>query len=144
MSKNQVAPARPKSLAKGLLAGLIGGLVGAAAMAAAERLLPRSARADAEPHKPSFALDAVHWSYGVAVGAAYGAVAEYFPAATAKEGITFGLAMEALAHEGTLPALGLITGSQPAPAIAAAGSITSHVVYGVATEVVRGLVRKLL
>jgi putative membrane protein len=143
MSKKKVAAAQPKSLAKGLLAGLIGGLVGAAAMAAAERFLPRRARTDADPPQPAFALDEVHWSFGVAVGAAYGVAAEYFPSATAKEGITFGLALEALSQEGTMPALGLITGSPLAPA-SSARKITSHVVYGVATEVVRGFVRRRL
>lgn len=146
MSKTKAAPAppAPKSLAKGLLAGLIGGLVGAAAMAAAERFLPRPAPAAAEPPNPAFALDQVHWSFGLAVGAAYGAAAEYFPSATAKEGATFGLALDALAREGTLPALGLLTGARPGITPNGIGKITSHVVYGVATEVVRGFVRKRL
>jgi putative membrane protein len=143
MSKKKVPVAQPKSFAKGLLAGLIGGLVGAAAMAAVEQFLPRRSSTGTEPATPAFALDEVHWSFGLAVGAAYGIAAEYFPSATAKEGITFGLALEALAQDGTMPALGLITGSPLTPA-SGAGIITSHVVYGVATEVVRGFVRKRL
>jgi hypothetical protein len=51
------------------------------------------------------------------------------------------MALETLAHEGTLPALGLLTGSA---ARNSAGGFTSHVVYGVTTEVVRGFVRKRL
>jgi hypothetical protein len=51
------------------------------------------------------------------------------------------MALETLAHEGTLPALGLLTGSA---ARDTAGGLTSHVVYGVTTEVVRGFVRKRL
>jgi putative membrane protein len=143
MSQKKVEIAQPKSLSKGLLAGLIGGLVGAAAMAAAEHLLPRRTPSDAEPANSAFALDQVHWSFGLAVGAAYGVTAEYFPSATAKEGVTFGLTLEALAREGTAPALGLITGSQPTPSVGFS-TLTSHVVYGVATEVVRGFVRKRL
>jgi putative membrane protein len=144
MSKKKVAVIQPRSLAKGLLAGLSGGLVGVLAMAAAERLIPRHAQAAAEPPDPapgSLSLDEMHWSFGAAVGAAYGALAEYFPAATANEGVAFGMALETLAHEGTLPALGLLTGLS---ARDTAGGFTSHVVYGVTTEVVRRFVRKRL
>ena len=112
-------------------------------MAAAEQLLPRREPASSEPQNPAFALDEVHWSFGLAVGAAYGVAAEYFPSATQKEGVTFGLTLEALAREGTVPALSLITGSQPTPPVGFR-TLTSHVVYGVATEVVRGFVRKRL
>lgn len=144
MSKKKVQPAQPKSLPKGLVAGLIGGLVGVLAMAAAERLIPRREPAhDVPEESPAHALslDGMHWSVGAAVGGAYGAMAEYFPTATANKGAAFGMALETLAEEGTLPALGLLTGSASA---GSAAKITSHVVYGVTTEVVRGLVRRLL
>jgi putative membrane protein len=84
----------------------------------------------------------MHWSFGAAVGATYGAVAEYFPSATAKQGVAFGMALETLADEGTLPALGLITGS--ATAADTASKLTSHIVYGVTTETVRHFLRKRL
>jgi putative membrane protein len=154
MSNKTVPVPQSKSLRKGLLAGLIGGLVGVVAMAAAERLLPSrrvprpssaragsSGRIEPEPAPNRLALDAIHWSFGAAVGAAYGAVAEYFPSATAKQGAAFGMALETLADEGTLPALGLITGSAAA---ATAGKLTSHIVYGVTTETVRHFLRKRL
>lgn len=141
MSKKNVPIPQPKSLLKGLLAGLIGGLAGAVAMAAAERLLPRRAPAPAEPAPDPLPPDAIHWSFGAAVGASYGAVAEYFPAATAKQGVALGMALEALADQGTLPALSLIAGSA---ATETAGNITSHVVYGVTTETVRHFLRKRL
>jgi len=140
MSKKNVLPPPPKSVLKGLLAGLIGGLAGVVAMAAAERLLPR--RAPAEPAPNPLALEAMHWSFGAAVGAAYGAVAEYFPSATANQGVAFGMALETLADQGTLPALGLLTGS--AAAAETASHLTSRVVYGVTTETVRHFLRKRL
>ena len=134
---------KTRSLPKGLLAGLIGGLAGVVAMSAAEQLMalrqPKADQLAEPPHVP--ALDEMHWSFGVAIGAAYGVAAEYFPAATAKQGATFGLALEAFAQNGTLPALGLLTGSAPAEAPAA---ITSHVVYGITTEIVRKFVRKAI
>ena len=89
-------------------------------------------------------VQTVRWGFGAAVGAAYGAIAEYYPAATAKEGVTFGMAVEALAHEGALPALGFLVKPSAAPTPNSAAGITSHVVYGVTTEVVRGFIRKRL
>lgn len=152
MSKKNAPVPQPKSLLKGLLAGLIGGLAGVVAMAAAERLLPRrgvplpgSARAGSSPTEPvpnPLSLEAMHWSFGAAVGATYGAVAEYFPAATAQQGAAFGMALETLADQGTLPALGLLTGS--ASVAVNASKLTSHVVYGVTTETVRHFLRKRL
>jgi putative membrane protein len=154
MSKKNAPAPQPKSLRKGLLAGLIGGLAGVLAMAAAERLLPRqrvprpgSARAGSSPTEPApnpLSLEAMHWSFGAAIGAAYGAVAEYFPSATAQQGVAFGMALETLADEGTLPALGLLTGSASAAATETASKLTSHVVYGVTTETVRHFLRKRL
>jgi putative membrane protein len=144
---------RRKSLAKGLLAGLAGGLAGAVAMTVAERFLPHAAgkpqptletQPDGEILRPekAIAVQTVRWGFGAAVGAAYGAVAEFYPAATAREGVTFGMALQALAHEGALPAIGFLV--KPPAAFNPATGVTSHVVYGVTTEVVRNFVRKRL
>jgi putative membrane protein len=140
MSKAEVAVVKPRSLAKGLIAGLVGGLAGTVAMVLAERMFPAGAQDEADPASKRRA-DGIRWGFGAAVGAAYGAVAEFYPAATAKEGASFGLALEALTHQGMLPAVGLLM-NKPAPDGAA--EITAHVVYGVATETVRGFVRKRL
>ncbi|HEV2618848.1 MAG TPA: DUF1440 domain-containing protein [Acidobacteriaceae bacterium] len=148
-----------RSLAKGLIAGLIGGLIGTLAKTVAERMFPP--RTHGEPEPPELlteqlaghpldddtkhaAAEAIHWGFGAAVGAAYGALAEYFPAATAKEGASFGMALEALTHESALPALGLSAEPHEQTTREHASEMTSHVVYGVATETVRGFVRKLL
>jgi putative membrane protein len=149
MSKTKAAIVKPrKSLTKGLLAGLAGGLAGAVAMTIAERFLPQPAGSESagesQPPEKKIAIQTVRWGFGAAVGAAYGAIAEYYPAATAKEGVTFGMAVEALAHEGALPALNFLVKPTDAPALTRAGGITSHVVYGVTTEVVRGFLRKRL
>jgi putative membrane protein len=153
MSKKTAPQPPPRSLAKGLLAGLLGGLAGVLAMAAAERLLPRrgvprpgsarrsSGKIEPGPTPNPLSLEDVHWSFGAAVGAAYGAVAEYFPSATAKQGVALGMALETLPDEGTLPALGLLSGSAAAEN---AGKLTSHIVYGVTTETVRHFLRKRL
>lgn len=141
MSKTDVAATKkPRSLAKGLIAGLVGGLVGAVAMAVAERMFPRHASDGLEQHNPA---EPIHWGFGVAVGAAYGAVAEFYPAATAKEGATFGMAIEGLAQRGALPMLGK-PAAEDGSTREIASEVTSRVVFGMATETVRGFVRKRL
>jgi putative membrane protein len=149
---------RQRSLMKGLVAGLIGGLVGTVAKTFAERLFPPRTHAEPEPAavlaeratghglalKQTLATEGIHWGFGAAAGAAYGALVEFFPAASAKEGASFGIALETLTHEGALPALGLAMEPEQMSTRERASEMTSHVVYGVATEMVRGTVRAWL
>jgi putative membrane protein len=156
MSKTKVAVVKPrKSLVKGLLAGLAGGLAGAVAMTLAERFLPLVAgkskpasetqpAGEILPPEKALAVQTVRWGFGGAIGAAYGAVAEFYPAATAKEGVTFGMALEALTQKGTLPAIGFLVKPSAASSLSSAAGVTSTVVYGITTEVVRNFVRKRL
>jgi putative membrane protein len=159
MSKTEVAAVEPKSLAKGLVAGLIAGLVGVAAKTLAERMFPPHAHSqpDAEdlaaeklagdslsPAGKALPADGIHWAFGAAAGAAYGALAEYYPAATAKEGAAFGMALETLTQEGALPALGLAAEPADQTLRERASEVTSHVVFGVTTEWVRSLLRRWL
>jgi putative membrane protein len=129
--------ARKRSLAKGLVAGLIGGLAGTVAKSLAERMFPPRTHGET-------AAEGIRWGFGAAAGAAYGALVEYFPAASAKEGASFGLALEGLTHEAALPAVRLGAEPEEMTAREQASEVTSHVVYGVATELVRGLVRRVL
>jgi len=148
-----------KSLVKGLVAGLIAGLAATAAKSLAEKIYPPRTHGEPEPPEvlaekiagrelsgPAKALAAgtLHWGFGIATGAAYGALAEYFPAATSKDGASFGLALAALTHENALPALGL--GAEPAEQTARehTSEMASHLVFGVVTETVRRFVRKHL
>ena len=88
--------------------------------------------------------EALRWGLGAAVGAAYGAVAEFYPEATARHGASFGLALEAMSHEGALPPLGLAAQPEDQTARERGSEITSYVVYGVTAEMVRRLVRRWL
>jgi putative membrane protein len=148
-----------RSLAKGLIAGLIGGLIGTLAKSLAERMFPPRTHGEPEPPEllteqiaghplddetKAAAAEAIHWGFGAAAGAAYGALAEYYPAATGKGGASFGMALEGLTHESALPALGLAAEPHDQTTRERASEMTSHVVYGIATETVRGFVRKLL
>lgn len=159
MSKTDVDATKEKSLVKGLVAGLIGGLAGTAAKTFAERMFPPHTHGEREAEELAVeaatghaltrtekaeAAGAIRWGFGAAAGAAYGALAEYYPAATAREGASFGLALEALTQEGALPALGLAASPEDQTLRERTSEITSHAVYGVVTETVRRFVRRWL
>ena len=144
---------------KGLLAGLIGGLVATAAKSMAEKFYPPRTHGEPEPPdvlaeklaghsldetEKEIASEAIHWGFGAAVGAAYGLLAEFYPAATAKEGATFGLTLMTLTHEKALPAMGLAAEPGDQTMREKTSEASTHVLYGVVTERVRSMVRKLL
>jgi putative membrane protein len=149
---------RKKSLAKGVVAGLLAGLVGTAAKMFAERIFPPHAH-DPEPLRPghdSLALaipepaPKMNWALGSAAGAVYGGLAEFYPAATARKGASFGLVLAALTEEGALPAIGLPAESKSESESdgesvrGRTSELTSYAVYGVVTETVRRFIRRIL
>lgn len=148
-----------KSLLKGLLAGAIAGLVATAAKTAAERFYPPRTHGEPEPPEllaeklaghpldettEAVANEAIHWGFGALAGAAYGALAEFYPAATGKQGANFGLALMSLTHEGALPAMGLSAPPEEQTFREHSSEAGTHVLYGVVTEKVRKFVRGLL
>jgi putative membrane protein len=148
-----------RSLAKGLLAGLIGGLVATAAKSLAERIYPPRTHGEPEPPavladklaghplvgaEQTAATETIHWGFGALTGAAYGALAEYYPAATTKDGAGFGMALSSLTHGTALPAMGLSAEPEEQTARERTSEMATHVVYGVVTETVRRVVRKML
>lgn len=163
MSDSETHQITGASLAKGMIAGLIGGLVATAAKTFAERMYPP--RTDGEPH-PSAAVsqqisehvtgerlspaaeltasEGIDWAFGAIAGAAYGALVEFYPAATSKDGASFGLALGSLVHQGALPALGISAPEEDQSFRERTSEFSSHVVYGIVTETVRKFVRKML
>ena len=148
-----------KSLAKGLIAGLVAGLVATAAKSLAEKIYPPRTQGEPEPPEllaeklaghpldedpEKVASEAIHWGFGALTGAAYGALAEVYPAATAKEGASFGLALMSLTHETALPAMGLSAPPEEQTAREHTSEASTHVLYGVVAEKVRKLVRGML
>src|SRR5271170_2367344 len=148
-----------RSLVKGLLAGLIGGLVATAAKTWAEKIYPPRTHGEPEPREllaesvaghelvgpqREVAAEAIRWGFGALTGAAYGALVEYYPAATAKDGATFGMALSSLTHGTVLPAMGLGAKPEEQTARERTSEMATHVVYGVVTETVRRVVRKML
>jgi len=148
-----------RSLAKGLLAGLIGGLVATAAKTLAERIYPPRTHGEQEPPtlvaehvagnelrapQKEVAAETIHWGFGALTGAAYGALAEFYPTATAKDGASFGMALSSLTHGTMLPAMGLSAEPEEQTARERTSEMASHVVYGIVTETVRRVVRRML
>jgi len=149
----------PRSLVKGLLAGLIGGLVATAAKSVAEKIYPPRTHGEPEPPavlaekvagheltgaQQAVAAEAIHWGFGALTGAAYGVLAEYYPAATQQDGAAFGTALDSLTHKTALPALGLSSEPGEQTMREKTSEMATHVVYGVVTETVRRFVRKML
>ena len=148
-----------RSLVKGLLAGLVGGLVATAAKTWVEKIYPPRTHGEQEPPEllaervaghelvgpqREVAVEAIHWGFGALTGAAYGALVEYYPAATAKDGATFGMALSSLTHGTVLPAMGLAAKPEEQTARERTSEMATHVVYGVVTETVRRVVRRML
>ena len=148
-----------RSLTKGILAGIVAGLAATAAKSLVEKVYPphthgepkpseimaeRIAGHQLAPFQKEVASDTLHWAFGATAGAAYGALAEYYPAASSRDGINFGMTLMALTQETTLPAMGLA----PAPADQTTrqktSEIASHIIFGLVAETTRRLVRKML
>jgi hypothetical protein len=152
---------------RGAAAGVAAGLVAAAAMDMFQRGVAKKLRdsdnsgesattraADAvseaatgEPvSKPRKATagQAVHYGFGVLLGAGYGVLAEYWPRATIAAGAPFGLAAAALIDETAMPIAGLGDAPWKAPASTHAYSAASDLVFGTVAETTRRLARSVL
>jgi putative membrane protein len=152
-------PGRQRSMLKGFLAGAIGGVVGAAAKAVAEAVYPPRTQGQIPPpavlvnriasrplseSEEVVSVQAIHWGFGALVGGAYGALAEYQPVVTGRLGANFGLTLCGMTHASTLPIMGLTESPENQPAREHASELVTHAIYGVTTEVVRRVVRKVL
>jgi putative membrane protein len=87
---------------------------------------------------------AVHYAFGATMGGVFGALAELSPKTAAVAGMPFGTALWLAADEVAVPALGLSKKPSESPASVHAYALASHLVYGVTTNVVRRLVRRVL
>ncbi|MDQ3749002.1 MAG: DUF1440 domain-containing protein [Acidobacteriota bacterium] len=87
---------------------------------------------------------ALHYAYGISMGAAYGAAAEFSSEVTVGAGIPFGTLIWIGADEGVVPLLGLSKSPTEYPLSVHAYALASHLVYGLTTEAVRRTVRNIL
>jgi putative membrane protein len=137
-SKSHATAPGERSLAKGILAGLAAGIIATAAKTLVEKIYPSRTHSEHEPP------EGIHWGLGMTAGAAYGALAEFYPAATARQGVSFGVTLLALTSDGALPALDPSTPPASQTTREKTSEIASHVIFGLVTETVRRTVRKRL
>lgn len=76
---------------------------------------------------------AVHWLYGIGVGALYGALRSRFPSSPVVAGLGYGTALWVLGDEIAVPVLGLAHGPTAHRPAVHAQSLGAHLVYGLAT-----------
>ena len=150
-------------LGKGLVAGAAGGLVGAGAKLICEAIVPPRAPGREPPPgilvsnilqaRRGYGLDkegkkkaalAVHWSFSTLASAAYGALAEFFPAVTVGYGTVYGWSLWAASHESVLPLLHLTPPLSQVPASEQINEFISHGIFGACVEATRRVVRPLL
>ena len=146
-----------RNLAKGILAGLAAGLVATAAKTLVEKVYPprvhgeperpavlaeKTARHQLAPVPKAVASETVHWVFGATAGVAYGALAEFYPAATSRDGVGFGMTLMALTHESALPAMGLSAAPANQTRREKTSEMASHIIFGLVAETTRRYVRK--
>ncbi len=156
------------NIAKSMMAGAVGGLVGSYVMNQFQALVSAVATPNSTGKKESKQSDdatvraagaisravfdrdltseekiwagpAVHYGLGTVLGAVYGALALDVPALTAGSGMVFGSAVWLGADEVGVPAAGLSGPPTETPLSGHVNALASHLVYGVVTAVVRGI-----
>ncbi|MGB0123953.1 MAG: DUF1440 domain-containing protein [Silvibacterium sp.] len=150
---------RERSILKGAVAGMIGGLAGAGAKMVAEKIFPPRVQGQTPPPvilaeqvaghslpegQKQAATQGIHWGFGAAAGAVYGAMVEVEPSLGAWKGAAFGVTLNKLTHESLLPKLGLAAPKEEQPAQERISEWVTHAVYGIFTEAVRRAVRSRL
>ena len=143
----------------GALAGLVGGIAGSAAKIASEAVYPPRTLGQTPPpvvlaervaghplskRQQLISMEAIHWTFGAATGAVYGGLAEVVPIVRIGYGVVFGLVLQLFTHESAVPALGLDKPPLQQPLREHASEFLSHAFYGLATELVRRVVRRRL
>lgn len=86
----------------------------------------------------------VHYAFGALMGGVYGGLAEYSAIARSGFGTTFGSALFAGGDLVAVPALHFSQPLSDFPASSFASPYAAHLAYGLTTELVRRLVRKVL
>jgi putative membrane protein len=96
------------------------------------------------PDEKKVAGPAVHYGFGALTGGVYGALAELNPAVTRGVGLPFGTAVWLGADEVAVPAFRLSGPPLSQPPSVHVRALAAHLVYGLATEATRRLVRRVL
>lgn len=159
-------------IVKGAVAGLVGGLIASFVMSEFQTLLSALSEEEKKPKKKKEdepanvktaeaisenvfdhklkksekepAGEAAHYAMGATSGLIYGIVSEIAPMTTAGLGLPFGAAVWLVADDVVVPALGLAKPATQYPLSTHAYALSSHLVYGMTTDLVRRGLRELL
>ena len=157
---------------KGAVAGLVGGIVASFVMSQFQTLLSAMAEEEKKSKKKKEeepanvkaaeaisenvfdhplkksekepAGEAMHYAMGATSGLIYGIASEIVPMTTVGLGLPFGAAVWLAADDIVVPALGLSKPATKYPLSTNAYALSSHLVYGLTTDLVRRGVRILL
>ncbi|CAN5241125.1 hypothetical protein BH10ACI1_BH10ACI1_05520 [soil metagenome] len=156
---------------KGAVAGLVGGIIGSLVMSGFQAAISalseddkKSIKNEEEPANVKVAEaiseevfdhrlkksekepagEAMHYAMGATSGLIYGFTAELLPEATIGLGLPFGAAVWLVADDIVVPALGFAKPATEYPFSTQAYALSSHLVYGLTTDIVRRAVRDLL
>ncbi len=156
---------------KGAFAGLVGGIVASFVMSEFQMLLSSLSKEDKKSKKKKEepanvkvaeeisegvfdhklkksekepAGEAIHYAMGATSGLIYGIVSELAPVSTVGLGLPFGAAVWLVADDVVVPALGLAKPATQYPLSTHAYALSSHLVYGLSTDVVRRILRDLI
>lgn len=156
---------------KGAFAGLVGGIVGSLVMTEFQTLLSSLSEEEEKPNRKKEepanvkaaeeisegvfehklkksekepAGEAMHYAMGATSGLIYGIASEIAPMTTAGLGLPFGAAVWLVADDVVVPALGLAKPATEYSLSTHAYALSSHLVYGLTTDLVRRAVRDLL
>lgn len=110
-----------------------------ATMKAADRLAQLVLHRELSRQEKEKAGPVMHYGFGALMGGCYGAISEYVPDARRGFGTLFGATVFIAADETAVPALGLSKKPNQYPVSSHLYGLSSHVVYGAATEAVRRL-----
>jgi uncharacterized membrane protein YagU involved in acid resistance len=161
-------PASTRAVARNVVAGLAGGLVASYVMERFQASLSRlsnghNAQSEDEPatykaadaasraavgravpreNKPA-AGEVVHYAFGGAVGAIYGAAAARSNAVTAWAGLPFGATLWLVADEIGVPMAGFSKAPSEYALSTHLSALAAHLVYGATTETVRRLLTRV-
>lgn len=91
-----------------------------------------------------YAGQIVHYSMGATSGLIYGIASEIAPTTTVGAGLAFGAAVWLLADDVAVPALGLTKSPTEFPLSTHAYALSSHLVYGLTTDLARKFLRNVL
>jgi hypothetical protein len=117
---------------------------GDATVEAAERVSRRVLGRSLTEREQEVAGTVLHYAFGAAAGAFYGALGEIAPRARTGLGMPFGTSVWVTANEIAMPLLGLTKPPSAYPLPMHATAFGSHVVFGLTAELVRRSVRRML